>query len=301
VAWKSIKARLINIDGENLLHAVNEKGVRKVTQKRLQSERKKAAVFRKAQSAKGKASAAVKSQKTNETHSTAVEERLGERLHSGCNRPSTDTPTENQPSTTLSKKESKKEEEVSQEGYVRLSEKSNSSQIPTAAEAEAQPPPIPDELRREPSHPTLAERLAGNERGPPAEAEHDGTMSVAERITERAEEAKLARAAVDAWNELAEDCGLPRVQRLTEPRRKSVLKRLPECGGIEGWHAVLAKIRDGPHLLGQTTNWRCTFDWLCKPANFTKVAEGNYDKPHHPKPNGPAEERKATIAAILGK
>jgi hypothetical protein len=89
--------------------------------------------------------------------------------------------------------------------------------------------------------------------------------------------------AVTAWNALATDCGLAAVQSLTEPRRRQLAARLKECGGIDGWHFALSKVRTSPFLRGQgSSGWRADFDFMLRPKNFTKLMEGGYD----PAPRG---------------
>lgn len=84
--------------------------------------------------------------------------------------------------------------------------------------------------------------------------------------------------AVSAWNALADDVGLAKVQRVTDARAKALRLRLRECGGIEGWNGALAKIRGSPFLLGQNDRgWRADLDFLCKPSSFVKIMEGTYD------------------------
>ena len=84
--------------------------------------------------------------------------------------------------------------------------------------------------------------------------------------------------AFDAYNELAKDCKIASPQLLTKDRAKKLSQRLKEAGGLDGWAYALTQIRGSPFLLGQSGNrdWRITFDWLLKPANFTKVMEGTY-------------------------
>jgi len=85
--------------------------------------------------------------------------------------------------------------------------------------------------------------------------------------------------AVEAWNALASDLGLSVVQRLTDPRKRSLRARLGECGGIDGWHAALARVRASPFLLGQTGKaWKVSFDFLLQQSSFTKLMEGVYDR-----------------------
>lgn len=84
--------------------------------------------------------------------------------------------------------------------------------------------------------------------------------------------------ALEAWNELADECDLSRVQVFNASRRKKVRKRLTECDGLEGWMYALGKIRASPFLRGQSKQgWRITFDFFLEPKNFTKIIEGNYD------------------------
>lgn len=84
--------------------------------------------------------------------------------------------------------------------------------------------------------------------------------------------------AVEAWNETAIACGLPRAQNITDKRRKAIALRLKDVGGFDGWIALLEKIRGSPFLRGNNRDgWRCDLDWVLKPANLTKIMEGNYD------------------------
>jgi hypothetical protein len=84
--------------------------------------------------------------------------------------------------------------------------------------------------------------------------------------------------AVEAWNETAIACGLPRAQHVTDKRRKAIVLRLKDVGGLDGWRVLMGKIRASPFLRGgNQQGWRCDFDWVLKPANLTKIMEGNYD------------------------
>lgn len=84
--------------------------------------------------------------------------------------------------------------------------------------------------------------------------------------------------AVQAWNALASEIDRPKVQVLSDTRRRNLAARLRECGGLGGWELALGKARDSPFLSGRTEhNFPLSFDWIIKPANFTKIMEGNYD------------------------
>lgn len=87
-----------------------------------------------------------------------------------------------------------------------------------------------------------------------------------------------SRAVFDTWNALATDLKLSKAQHLSDQRKKAIRNRLSDLGGLEGWYACLDKIRSSKFLQGRTDNgFQITFDWLLKPANLTKVMEGNYD------------------------
>jgi hypothetical protein len=87
----------------------------------------------------------------------------------------------------------------------------------------------------------------------------------------------LCAAAVAAGNEMAAGCGLSGVRTLTAARRAALRKRLAECGGLDGWRAVLAEIPRAPFLLGDgPRGWKIDFDALIQPKTFTKLREGAY-------------------------
>ncbi len=85
--------------------------------------------------------------------------------------------------------------------------------------------------------------------------------------------------AVAAWNTLAAELGLARVQRLTAQRRASLAKRLGECGGLLGWEAALERVRASDFLHGNNDRgWRADFDFMLQAKSFTKLMEGGYDR-----------------------
>ena len=86
------------------------------------------------------------------------------------------------------------------------------------------------------------------------------------------------RLAVNAWNDMAQDTGLVRVQKLTNQRRPHLRARLKDGGGIEGWRLAVHKVSEIGGLCGHgKTGWKASFDWLLKEQAFTKLMEGAYD------------------------
>jgi uncharacterized protein YdaU (DUF1376 family) len=90
-------------------------------------------------------------------------------------------------------------------------------------------------------------------------------------------DAATEEAVTKAWNILADELQLAKVQRLTEARASKLGGRLKEIGGLEGWYVCLDKVRQSKFLTGGSSEWRVSFDWLLSPQNITKVMEGNYD------------------------
>ena len=87
----------------------------------------------------------------------------------------------------------------------------------------------------------------------------------------------------NAWNEV----GLGEIRLLSESRKKAIRQRtkdllevrgdLKEVPVIESWTRLFAYIQRSDFLMGRSSEWSMTFDWLLKPSNFVKVIEGNYE------------------------
>lgn len=87
--------------------------------------------------------------------------------------------------------------------------------------------------------------------------------------------------AIAVWNTEAKAVGLPTVRDLNDGRKRQLAARLSDLGGVPGWKAYLQKIVRNDFLTGRNGKWRASFDWCLKPANITKVMEGNYDGSSH--------------------
>ena len=70
-----------------------------------------------------------------------------------------------------------------------------------------------------------------------------------------------------------------RAVELTPQRKRALVARLREIGGLGGWDEVLSIIRASPFLRGDTSRdgFVAKIDWILTPANLRKVREGNYD------------------------
>jgi hypothetical protein len=79
---------------------------------------------------------------------------------------------------------------------------------------------------------------------------------------------------------LYDTLGLPRITKLTPPRKRALRARLKEHPEYTWWENFFARVKRSDFLMGRKkgVNWKATFDWLMKPANLQKVLEGNYDQ-----------------------
>lgn len=93
----------------------------------------------------------------------------------------------------------------------------------------------------------------------------------------------------DYWNSVCTE--LPKVQALSDNRKKAVRARVKEHGE-ETVLRVIALVKQSDFLCGRTgNNWNASFDWVMKPANFVKVLEGNYANKSPAPPNPPGTAR----------
>lgn len=86
------------------------------------------------------------------------------------------------------------------------------------------------------------------------------------------------QAVLDAFHESCPS--LPKVLKLSDSRKKVIKARLNDFG-LEDIKRAFALTEQSDFLKGtNATGWQAGFDWLMKPANLTKVLEGNYENKH---------------------
>jgi hypothetical protein len=78
----------------------------------------------------------------------------------------------------------------------------------------------------------------------------------------------------DLFNEITTE--LPKVNVLPEPRKKAVKRLMKIMPAMSDWRRFFEIVEESDFLSGRSNDWNATFDWLLKPANAVKVAEGNY-------------------------
>lgn len=79
----------------------------------------------------------------------------------------------------------------------------------------------------------------------------------------------------DLFNEICVD--LPKVTKLTEPRKKAIKRA--DCDLKGDWRSFFETIHKSDFLCGRTgsSNFQASFDWCLLPRNMIKVLERNYD------------------------
>ena len=88
------------------------------------------------------------------------------------------------------------------------------------------------------------------------------------------------QAVLDAFHESCPS--LPKVIKLSDSRKKAIKARLNDFG-LEDIKRAFALTEQSDFLKGTNANgWQAGFDWLMKPANLTKVLEGNYENRSSP-------------------
>lgn len=84
---------------------------------------------------------------------------------------------------------------------------------------------------------------------------------------------------VEAYNSIADQCGLPKA-KLTPERRRKLTARIKQHAIADFTEAIDALARN-PWLHGENDRgWRADFDFLLQPKSFTRLIEGGYDRAH---------------------
>ena len=89
-------------------------------------------------------------------------------------------------------------------------------------------------------------------------------------------------AAFNDYNDLALRAGLPLARALTPQRKKRLVARIREHGGMDAWATALANIERSAFLRGQNARgWRASFDFMLQAESFAKLVDGAYGNGAH--------------------
>jgi len=87
---------------------------------------------------------------------------------------------------------------------------------------------------------------------------------------------------VEAWNDTAERCGLPRVRSLNDTRARH-LRTMIRRRSIDEIAEALRAIERCRWMHGENDRgWRVDFDFILSPTKFDKLIEGSYDRQGKP-------------------
>jgi len=76
---------------------------------------------------------------------------------------------------------------------------------------------------------------------------------------------------------------LPKAIKLDATRKRQIKNLSKEdIPTIEAWEQFFITISKSDFLMGRSSDWKCGFDWIIKPANALKISEGNYANTNKP-------------------
>lgn len=134
-----------------------------------------------------------------------------------------------------------------------------------------------------PSKPKTTERFSGKPKKPDNDNEYDNEYENEDDLKDTyLSSGDDGRAhfdyasVVESFNNTCSS--LPHIRGLNDQRRKAIRKAAAQVEEAGGFPALFAKVEASDFLTGRSGSWNgCGFDWILKPANLTKILEGNYD------------------------
>lgn len=112
----------------------------------------------------------------------------------------------------------------------------------------------------------------------PSTSQEEERETVSTYLHHHVQEADPCKAAVVAWNAMAEETGLAKVRSLTKSRRQHLRSRLDEHG-LGGVLEAIGKIAASPFCHGDgSRGWKADFDFLLQPKSMSRALEGFYDR-----------------------
>lgn len=88
---------------------------------------------------------------------------------------------------------------------------------------------------------------------------------------------------VEAWNDTAAACGLAKIRKLTDARRRAFNVRRREYPDIADWQSAFRCLRENKWMHGDNRNgWRADPDFFLTASKFTKLVEGQYGQADRP-------------------
>jgi hypothetical protein len=101
---------------------------------------------------------------------------------------------------------------------------------------------------------------------------------------DRVEDKKICDEVVTLYNRVAEYCSIPKIQVLTDARKKLILERNKQLKQMGmGWERYLDIVRSSSFLIGTATDFKANFDFILNKTKFIKIIEGQYNDNSQPK------------------
>jgi hypothetical protein len=104
------------------------------------------------------------------------------------------------------------------------------------------------------------------------------------RVCQKKQQVELFQTVVGLWNDTAAECRLVEVRDITPKRQSAILARSKDLTKtydfpdvLEGWRALIGRVRGSPFLRGEANGFRCDFDFISRATYFTKIMEGKYE------------------------
>ena len=80
---------------------------------------------------------------------------------------------------------------------------------------------------------------------------------------------------MDSFNDIC--VSLPKLQLLTETRKTTIKTRYKELHfSVDEFKSFFRTVEESDFLTGRKMDFKASFDWITKSANFVKIREGNY-------------------------
>jgi hypothetical protein len=88
---------------------------------------------------------------------------------------------------------------------------------------------------------------------------------------------------VESWNEAAAACGLAKIRKLTDARRRAFAVRRREYPEIADWQSAFRCLVENKWMHGDNPKgWRADPDFFLQSKSFTKLVEGQYGQADRP-------------------
>jgi hypothetical protein len=81
-----------------------------------------------------------------------------------------------------------------------------------------------------------------------------------------------------AWNEMAQQAGLPLAREMTPKRCAALRAQMKNTDWVTHWREALARVGQSGFLRGRGgLGWKADLDWFLRPDTVTLILEGKYD------------------------